>query len=149
MSNTDNTINLSYRMLIFPCRTTSAVRVRRGNSVALYKWRLTVKHAEPYRRTELKSVIMGNVIAASAPPPPPPPPPSHGLMPNLGGKQDPSASMYAPAEVSTQVENPGTIEDLHKKCKGTSLECLSRVRTIPALVPRLSRFSILSQKNCW
>lgn len=58
-------------------------------------------------------------MAASAPPPPPPPPPGPGLMPNLG-KSDPSTDIYAPAEASSQMENPGTIEDLHKKCKGTS-----------------------------
>lgn len=63
---------------------------------------------------------MGNVLAASAPPPPPPPPPGPGLMPNLG-KPDPSTDVYAPTEASSQVENPGTIEDLHKKCKGTLL----------------------------
>ncbi|EZA58298.1 hypothetical protein DMN91_005998 [Ooceraea biroi] len=60
---------------------------------------------------------MGNVIAASAPPPPPPPPPGPGLMPNLG-KQDPSTAVFAPpSETPGQIENPGTIEDLHKKCK--------------------------------
>lgn len=65
---------------------------------------------------------MGNAMAASAPLPPPPsynPPSGPGLMPNLG-KQDPSTDVYAPAETPTQIENPGTIEDLHKKCKGTS-----------------------------
>lgn len=64
-------------------------------------------------------------MAASAPPPPPPPPPGPGLMPNLG-KSDPSTDIYAPTEASSQVENPGTIEDLHKKCKGTSSECMPR-----------------------
>ncbi|EFN71901.1 Mitochondrial import receptor subunit TOM40-like protein [Camponotus floridanus] len=62
---------------------------------------------------------MGNVMASAPLPPPPPynPPPGPGLMPNLG-KQDPSsADAYAPAETTTRIENPGTIEDLHKKCK--------------------------------
>ena len=48
---------------------------------------------------------MGNVMAAGAPPPPPPPPPA------------------APTSVgllldSPPLENPGTVEDLHKKTKG-------------------------------
>lgn len=60
---------------------------------------------------------MGNVLAASAPPPPPPPPPASGLLPNLG-KQDSAAGLYPTTEVGDQLENPGTIEDLHKKCKG-------------------------------
>lgn len=62
---------------------------------------------------------MGNAIAASAPLPPPPPyspPPGSGLMPNLG-KQDASADAYPIVETPAHVENPGTIEDLHKKCK--------------------------------
>jgi len=64
-------------------------------------------------------------MAASAPPPPPPPPPGPGLMPNLG-KSDPSTDVYAPTEASSQIENPGTIEDLHKKCKGISSKRMSR-----------------------
>ena len=56
-------------------------------------------------------------MAASAPPPPPPTSQGPGLLPNLG-KPDPSTDIYAPTEVPSQIENPGTIEDLHKKCKG-------------------------------
>ena len=78
---------------------------------------------------------MGNVLAASALPPPPPPAPTlapaptpapgpgpapvpaPGFLPNLG-KQDSPAGLYASSEVVTdRLENPGTIEDLHKKCK--------------------------------
>ncbi|XP_076638164.1 mitochondrial import receptor subunit TOM40 homolog 1 [Colletes latitarsis] len=59
---------------------------------------------------------MGNVLAAIGPPPPPPPPPAPGLVPNLG-KQDTSTGLITPTETSDRLENPGTIEDLHKKCK--------------------------------
>ncbi|KAG7199538.1 hypothetical protein KM043_014149 [Ampulex compressa] len=65
---------------------------------------------------------MGNVSAAGLPPPPPPstlsptPPPSPGLLPNLG-KQDLQADAFPQAETPGLLENPGTIEDLHKKCK--------------------------------
>lgn len=85
-------------------------------------------------------------MAASAPPPPPPPPPGPGLMPNLG-KSDPSTDIYAPTEASSQIENPGTIEDLHKKCKGTSSECMPQT-LLPAFLFGLTPFfSILSQKT--
>jgi len=58
---------------------------------------------------------MGNVLAASQPPPPLPP--SAGLVPNL-----PKDSLDPPPTESSSFnvkdrENPGTIEDLHKKCK--------------------------------
>lgn len=81
---------------------------------------------------------MGNALAASAPPPPPPPPPGPGLMPNLG-KPDPSTDVYAPTEAPSQVENPGTIEDLHKKCKGTSSELVPRPSCTPPLSLRTLR----------
>ncbi|XP_046416943.1 mitochondrial import receptor subunit TOM40 homolog 1 [Neodiprion fabricii] len=61
---------------------------------------------------------MGNVLAASAPPPPPSP-----LSSPLPGfaKQDPVTGTYSavsPASESEEkLENPGTIEDLHKTCK--------------------------------
>ena len=51
---------------------------------------------------------MGNVLAASAPPPPPPtftPPP-------------PTATEQKPESDESNDLNPGTMEDLHKKCKG-------------------------------
>jgi len=89
-------------------------------------------------------VTMGNVIAASTAPPPPPPPPSPGLMPNLG-KQDSSAGVFASNETPSQIENPGTIEDLHKKCKG-----ISRSNTeFPSAAHRFYAFPcfpVLSQK---
>lgn len=47
---------------------------------------------------------MGNVMAASPPPTPPPPPP-YVLVP-------------APSEEQS-LGNPGTVEDLHKRTKGT------------------------------
>lgn len=56
-------------------------------------------------------------MAASAPPPPSPPsPPYPGAMPNLE-KPESSTNVYAPAETPVHDTNPGTIEDLHKKCK--------------------------------
>ncbi|XP_012274552.1 mitochondrial import receptor subunit TOM40 homolog 1 [Orussus abietinus] len=57
---------------------------------------------------------MGNVLAASAPPPPPPP--TSGLPPNLG-KPDPTTVSFGSPHTSEHLPNPGTIEDLHKKCK--------------------------------
>ena len=42
---------------------------------------------------------MGNVMASGPPPPPPPP----TLIVNIDDKP---------------LENPGTVEDLHKRCKG-------------------------------
>ncbi|XP_012254708.1 mitochondrial import receptor subunit TOM40 homolog 1 [Athalia rosae] len=59
---------------------------------------------------------MGNVLAASAPPPPPPPSPVAGFA-----KQDLATNAFSPvplvSEVQQNLENPGTIEDLHKLCK--------------------------------
>ncbi|CAK9817491.1 Mitochondrial import receptor subunit TOM40 homolog 1 [Anthophora plagiata] len=60
---------------------------------------------------------MGNVLAASVPPPPSPPPPISGLLPNLE-KPDSSVESQTPSGTSDTLENPGTIEDLNKKCKG-------------------------------
>lgn len=61
---------------------------------------------------------MGNVLAASVPPPPsPPPPPTSGLLPNLG-KPDSSEELQSSVRLSDSLKNPGTIEELHKKCKG-------------------------------
>lgn len=57
---------------------------------------------------------MGNVSATSAPPPPPPPT-SAPTLPQLE-KTDPTTGVTT-AQTSEQLENPGTIEDLHKKCK--------------------------------
>lgn len=67
---------------------------------------------------------MGNAHAASAPPPPSaslsfaPPIPTPDLMQNVG-KDQPSASPspYTSPESTSRLENPGTIEDIHKKCK--------------------------------
>lgn len=59
---------------------------------------------------------MGNVSATSAPPPPPPPPSAPVLFPQLG-KTESSTGATAVAETPDILENPGTIEDLHKKCK--------------------------------
>lgn len=88
---------------------------------------------------------MGNVLAASAPPPPPPPPPGPGLMPNLE-EPGPLTDGYASTEMSSQIENPGTIEDLHKKCKGIS----SKIHATTLEYSPLSSwtcFFILSQKT--
>lgn len=60
---------------------------------------------------------MGNVLAASVPPPPSPPPPTSDLLPNLE-KPDSSESLQSSNKFSDGLKNPGTIEDLHKKCKG-------------------------------
>ncbi|XP_034186142.1 mitochondrial import receptor subunit TOM40 homolog 1 [Osmia lignaria lignaria] len=59
---------------------------------------------------------MGNVLAASVPPPPSPPPPTSGLLPNLE-KPDLSTGLHPSTKSSDSLSNPGTIEDLHKKCK--------------------------------
>lgn len=63
---------------------------------------------------------MGNVLAASQPPPPLPPSPA-GLVPNPA-KESSSSENAAAAQTESffnvsDRENPGTIEDLHKKCK--------------------------------
>ena len=60
---------------------------------------------------------MGNVLAASVPPPPSPPPPTSGLLPNLE-KSDSTEILQSSSNFSDGLKNPGTIEDLHKKCKG-------------------------------
>lgn len=57
---------------------------------------------------------MGIVHAASAPPPPPPSL-SPELPPSLAKKD-----LTAALDGVERLENPGTIEDLHKKCKGTT-----------------------------
>ena len=54
------------------------------------------------------------IVHASAAPPPPPPSLSSELPPSLVKKDFPKASNGV-----DRLENPGTIEDLHKKCKGT------------------------------
>lgn len=121
-----------------------------GTSLPFYKWQLTVRHFEPNHRTKYSSVIMGNVMAASVTPPPPPPSPGPGLMPNLPGKQDPSADAYPLAEAPTQIENPGTMEDLHKKYKGTyipSPKRLSRGSLCNARSPLPSLFPSFSLGN--
>lgn len=56
---------------------------------------------------------MGNVSATSAPPPPPPPT-SAPTLPQLE-KTDLTTTNDSTTE---HLENPGTIEDLHKRCKG-------------------------------
>lgn len=59
---------------------------------------------------------MGNVLAASQPPPPLPPSPA-GLVPNLPkDSTDPLQTESTNFNVKDR-ENPGTIEDLHKRCK--------------------------------
>lgn len=59
---------------------------------------------------------MGNVMAASAPPPPPPPSSLPSLTPpSIPPEQQ--LGQYTP-EPKTQLDNPGTVEDLHKLCKG-------------------------------
>lgn len=59
---------------------------------------------------------MGNVSATSPPPPPPPPTSVPGIIPQLE-KTDPSTGITGTTQASDRLENPGTIEDLHKKCK--------------------------------
>ena len=61
---------------------------------------------------------MGNVQAASAPPPPsmPPPPP-----PAPTPEKSENTSFQPPTPVTPEFssgKNPGTMEDLHKQCKG-------------------------------
>lgn len=53
-------------------------------------------------------------MAASAPPPPPPITP---LTPPDIPKEHQIGS-YSPSELSSQILNPGTVEELHKLCKG-------------------------------
>lgn len=79
---------------------------------------------------------MGNVLAASVPPPPSPPPPTSGLMPNLE-KPESSPVLHTSNGIFDTLENPGTIEDLHKKCKGT----LTRVRLVITL-PTVSSYIV-------
>ncbi|KAI4494590.1 PREDICTED: mitochondrial import receptor subunit TOM40 homolog 1 [Polistes canadensis] len=59
---------------------------------------------------------MGNVSASSAPPPPPPPT-SVPTVPLQFEKTDPTTGVAPSTPISDRLENPGTIEDLHKKCK--------------------------------
>lgn len=49
---------------------------------------------------------MGNVNALSAPPPPPSP-----VLP-------PSAAKKTESPLGDSLENPGPLEELHRKCKG-------------------------------
>lgn len=61
---------------------------------------------------------MGNVQAASAPPPPsmPPPPP-----PSPTPEKSENTSYQPPTPLLPDLatgKNPGTMEDLHKQCKG-------------------------------
>lgn len=64
---------------------------------------------------------MGNVMAASpagSSPPgsmPPPPPPTVGIPPGFVKSSD--ARTEGPVDGKNGVENPGSMEDLHKKCK--------------------------------
>ena len=51
---------------------------------------------------------MGNVHAAS--PGTAPPPPSAGA--------EPTVTPAETTEEKTEIKNPGTMEDIHKKCKG-------------------------------
>ncbi|CAH0396176.1 unnamed protein product [Bemisia tabaci] len=55
---------------------------------------------------------MGNVHASSQPPPPEPP---HGFPPMPSFAEDIKASQVP--NRFTKLDNPGTLEDLHKKCK--------------------------------
>lgn len=58
---------------------------------------------------------MGNVSATSASPPPPPPT-SAPALPQLE-KTDLTTGVTNDS-TTEHLENPGTIEDLHKRCKG-------------------------------
>lgn len=69
---------------------------------------------------------MGNVQAASAPPPPvmPPPPPGMPPPPSPGPEKTENASFQPqipPSSDPSGARNPGTMEDLHKQCKGLFL----------------------------
>jgi hypothetical protein len=79
---------------------------------------------------------MGNVMAASqahsglsSPASmPPPPPPTFGFPPNFVKTEDSGSKTSTGSSVSDQqqsqkngLENPGTMEDLHKMCKGIHL----------------------------
>jgi hypothetical protein len=76
---------------------------------------------------------MGNVMAASQAPSdlsppasmPPPPPPTFGFPPNFvkvegsGSKTSPSSSTSEEHQYQKNgLENPGSMEELHKMCKG-------------------------------
>lgn len=55
---------------------------------------------------------MGNVHAASSPPPPPPPTAPPGV-PLFSPKLE---EIHSAAQVT--IDNPGPLEELHRKCKG-------------------------------
>lgn len=65
--------------------------------LVLFNFQTKVSGCYPVRHTRTK---MGNVMAAGPPPPPPPPP---SIIVNMDDKP---------------LENPGTVEELHKKTKG-------------------------------
>ncbi|CAL7942815.1 unnamed protein product [Xylocopa violacea] len=76
---------------------------------------------------------MGNVLAATVPPTPsPPPPPTSGLLPNLekSDPSNPSDGLHASSIYSDKLTNPGTIEDLHKKCKDVFPGCFDGAKVM-------------------
>ena len=97
------------------------VRIHKGETVR-YCVICTEGKQKLLKFLRIKSIKMGNVLAASVPPPPSPPPPTSGLLPNLE-KPDSSETLNSSSRLSDGLKNPGTIEDLHKKCKGI---CISR-----------------------
>ena len=67
---------------------------------------------------------MGNTLKAAAPPGMPPPPSGAIPLPPLAAPippADPAPPPQAAPSISELVTNPGTYEDLHKKCKGELL----------------------------
>ena len=73
---------------------------------------------------------MGNVMAASSPASaglsspgsiPPPPPPTVGVPPGFVKLDESDAKTQKTVDGQNGFENPGTIEDLHKKCKGNRI----------------------------
>lgn len=82
---------------------------------------------------------MGNVQAASAPPPPtmPPPPPGMPPPPTPESEKSENASFQPPVPLLQDISsgrNPGTMEDLHKQCKGKLTKVLNpSARTVEVM----------------
>lgn len=95
-------------------------------------------------RAKANLLIMGNVLAASALPPLSFPPPGQNPMSD-SGSNEPSPAVLNDSD--KEVENPGTIEDLHKKCKGILRKCLSRAPRFLHLYLSLSHYSNLYRLN--
>ena len=96
---------------------------------------------------------MGNVLAASqasgiglSPPGsmPPPPPPTVGVFPPVTKPESPDIKTPGTGDGDNGVTNPGSMEDLHKKCKGKVSICQPNVGYIFATMYTFHRFRMLS-----